>query len=63
VSDYQERRCFGSLSARFVSWFAHNRFLIGLPTGSSWQQELPSETNIMGLRLVKKIGLHARIDE
>jgi hypothetical protein len=41
----------------------NDRFLIGLSTGGSWQQELPNELNIMGLWLVKKIGLHARIDD
>jgi hypothetical protein len=39
----------------------NDRFLIGLPT--CFATASSSETNIMGLRLVKKISLHARIDE
>jgi hypothetical protein len=34
--------------------------MIGLPTSL---EKGCNETNIMGLRLVKKISLHARIDE
>jgi hypothetical protein len=52
--DFQERRCFGSWDARFVSWSEMTVFWLGCQPAAFGNRSCRANKDIMGLRLVNQ---------